>query len=129
MHISIHASRRAACAWVYVTVRTLTVDLIGSVLVLRLAVGFNDSGVEADLVFRNVTAAMEEPRFTRHAGTRVVMDYTRLTQFGAWEGWVVIDGERIEVRPDEVLGSRDRSWGIRGVGERDAGAPGTEEPQ
>jgi hypothetical protein len=57
------------------------------------------------------------------------MDYTRLTQFGAWDGWVSVDGERVDVTASDVLGSRDRSWGIRGVGERDAGAPGSDAPQ
>lgn len=127
--ISIHASRRAPIDRVDMTVGPITVEVVEPLRALRLMVGPNDSGVEADLLFRNTTAAMEEPRFTRRAGTRVVMDYTRLTQFGAWEGWMLVDGERIEVRREDVLGSRDRSWGIRGVGERDAGAPGTEEPQ
>jgi hypothetical protein len=127
--ISVHASRRAPLDRVDMTVGPITVEVVEPLRALRVRVGPNESGVEADLVFRNVSAAMEEPRFTRHAGTRVVMDYTRLTQFGAWEGWVTVDGERIEVRPEDVIGSRDRSWGIRGVGERDAGAPGTEEPQ
>jgi hypothetical protein len=51
------------------------------------------------------------------------MDYTRLTQFGGWEGTLTVDGERLDVGGD-VLGSRDRSWGIRSVGEREGGAPG-----
>lgn len=127
--ISVHSSRRAPVDRVDMRVGPIDVEVVEPLRRLRLTVGPNDSGVEADLLFTNTTAPMEEPRFTRHAGSRVVMDYTRLTQFGAWEGWVVVDGERIDVQPSEVVGSRDRSWGIRGVGERDAGAPGTEEPQ
>ena len=46
------------------------------------------------------------------------MDYTRLAQWGTWEGWIEVDGERIEVDRAGTWGSRDRSWGIRGVGER-----------
>jgi hypothetical protein len=94
-----------------------------------VVVGPNDSGVEADLTFVARTAALEEPRFTRRAETRTVMDYTRLTQFGAWEGSITIDGDRIAIRPAEVVGSRDRSWGIRTVGEREGGAPSTGAPQ
>jgi hypothetical protein len=52
------------------------------------------------------------------------MDYTRLAQWGTWEGWIEVDGEHIDVDPSDSWGSRDRSWGIRGVGERVAGAPG-----
>lgn len=127
--VSVHASRRADPARVDMTVGPIEVTVIEPLHRLGLKVGPNDSGVEADLVFTRTTAPMQEPRFTRLSGSRVVMDYTRLTQFGSWSGWVTVDGERIEVRDDEVVGSRDRSWGIRGVGERDAGAPPLDVPQ
>ena len=32
-------------------------------------------------------------------------------------------GTALPVEPDRVLGSRDRSWGVRGVGEPPGGAP------
>jgi hypothetical protein len=127
--VNVHASRRASVDRTDLRVGPIELEIVDPLKRLRLVVGPNDSGIEADVTFTSVTAPMQEPRFTRLAGTRVVMDYTRLTQFGAWDGWISVDGERIEVRGAEVLGSRDRSWGIRGVGERDAGAPGREEPQ
>ena len=61
--------------------------------------------------------AVEEPRFTLRVGGRTVLDTTRLTQFGTWEGTITLGGERITIDPAEVLGVRDRSWGIRPVGE------------
>jgi hypothetical protein len=51
------------------------------------------------------------------------MDLTRLTQFGTWSGTIEIDGARLALDPRRVLGCRDRSWGIRPVGEPEAGAP------
>jgi hypothetical protein len=92
--------------------------------VLKVVVDAPEHGLQAELTFRARTAAIQEPPFFMRSGTRTVMDYTRLTQFGAWEGWVSVDGERIDCSPAEVLGSRDRSWGIRPVGERAPGAPG-----
>jgi len=127
--ISVHASRRADPGRSDMAVGPVEVTVIEPLHRLGLKVGPNDSGVECDLVFTRSTAPMQEPRFTRHAGARVVMDYTRLTQFGTWSGWITVDGTRIEVRDAEVVGSRDRSWGIRSVGERDAGAPSLELPQ
>jgi hypothetical protein len=56
------------------------------------------------------------------------MDYTRLTQNGTWEGWIKHQGERIEVAPLRWLGTRDRSWGIRPIGERDPQANPSAEP-
>ncbi|HWF76310.1 MAG TPA: hypothetical protein VN694_03950 [Caulobacteraceae bacterium] len=46
------------------------------------------------------------------------MDYTRLTQNGRYSGWLEIDGKRESV--DGFVGTRDRSWGIRPIGARDA---------
>ena len=56
-----------------------------------------------------------EPRFTRRNGTRLFMDYTRMTQNGRWSGWLSVDGRRIDIG-DGWTGTRDRSWGIRPVG-------------
>ena len=52
------------------------------------------------------------------------MDSTRLTQFGTWTGGLTVDGATIALDPAQVLGVRDRSWGIRIVGEPEGGAPG-----
>ena len=52
------------------------------------------------------------------------MDSTRFTQFGTWEGWLEVGAERIKLDASHVLGTRDRSWGVRPVGERETtGAP------
>jgi hypothetical protein len=44
---------------------------------------------------------------------RALTDVIRYHQSGTVSGWVLIDGERIEVKPDEWFGVRDHSWGIR----------------
>lgn len=95
----------------------IRVEVVEPLRTLRLVVGPNDHGVEADLLFRARTGAVEEPRTIRHHGSRLLMDYTRLTQWGRWEGEVVVDGRRTEVEADTTVGTRDRSWGIRPVGE------------
>ena len=43
------------------------------------------------------------------------MDYTRMTQNCAIEGWWSVDGQRHEFA-EGARGTRDRSWGIRPVG-------------
>ena len=78
-------------------------------------------------MFTARTPPLQEPHFFAQRGTRMAWDYTRLTQFGAWEGWLSVDGERFEVVSTEVVGCRDRSWGVRSVG---APMPGpAREPQ
>lgn len=90
---------------------------------LRLQVGRNDHGLAADLTFTARAGVIEEPRFHQRFNGRVFMDSTRMTQHGAWSGSLQVEGETIEVQPGRWWGSRDRSWGVRPVGEREAGAP------
>jgi len=55
---------------------------------------------------------------------RTFFDYTLFTQFGSWNGWIEADGDRHDVTGETVWGSRDRSWGVRPVGEpAPSGAP------
>ena len=62
-----------------------------------------DQAIRAELTFTARTCALEEPRQTRHDGARVVMDVTRATQLGTWEGFVELDGERIDARRRDDL--------------------------
>ena len=64
---------------------------------LRVTVAPNRAGIEADLVFTGRAAPIEEPRFTRRVGSRTLMDVTRMTQNGAYAGWIAIDGRRHDV--------------------------------
>ena len=83
-------------------------------------------GVSADLTMTAIAPVVEEPRFVHQAEGRTVFDYTRLTQFGRWSGWIEIDGDRIELADaGDVVGVRDRSWGVRPVGDAIPGPPST----
>jgi hypothetical protein len=121
---SVHASRRAPLERTETRAGPITVEVLDAMRSLRLRVADNEIGVRAELQFDARTVAVEEPRFTRRSGTRVMMDATRFTQWGTWQGFVGVEGERIEVDASQVLGTRDRSWGVRPVGEPEGGAPG-----
>jgi len=124
---SVHASRRAPLDRTDLRVGPLAVRVDEPLRRLTITVGGTDAGVTAELTFVARSVACEEPRFVvRGPGNGVVMDYTRLTQFGRWEGWVEVDGERIIVGSGglALLGSRDRSWGVRPVGAREQEPPG-----
>lgn len=96
----------------------------------RIIVEAPDHGLRAELVFHATCLPYEEPVFRQRSGNRTVMNYTRLTQAGRWDGWYEVDGQRIELRSGAVVGSRDRSWGVRPVGERvQTGAPVASVPQ
>ena len=59
---------------------------------------------------------------------RTVMDYTRLTQNGHYDGWIEVDGAR-EALPSGSMGTRDRSWGVRPIGAADPQFAGRSVPQ
>ena len=97
----------------------ITVDVITPLQCLRIVIDSAQHELKADLLFTGRAPAQEEPRFTRRIGTQTVMDYTRLTQNGCWQGFIEFRGRRINVSPECWLGTRDRSWGIRPVGAAD----------
>jgi hypothetical protein len=86
---------------------------------IRYLVEPNEHGIECDLTFRATTVAIEEPRH-RDVGPNgiLITDYTRLTQWGTWEGTIAVDGDELRVDAGDVPGSRDRSWGVRHVGKQ-----------
>lgn len=121
--VVLRASRRAPADRVETSVGPLTVQVVEPLRRLRVAVGKNDFGLEMDAEFVARGPAIEEPRFHRRAGQRVVMDYTRLTQHGAWQGKIGVEGHSLRLSPDRHWGMRDRSWGVRPIGEPEGGSP------
>ena len=93
----------------------IAIEVIEPLKTLRVRVESNEHGISADLVFHARAKAVEEPRFTYRQGPRTMMDYTRLTQNGSYTGFVSVKGRRIEL-DSSVLGTRDRSWGVRPIG-------------
>jgi hypothetical protein len=123
--VSVHASGRAPTDRADANeVGPIKIEVLEPLNALRVTVDAAEQGLRADLTFVRRSAPIEEPHFFQQIGLRVTFDYTRLTQFGGWEGWIEIDGVLHDLAPGETLGCRDRSWGIRSVGERaPTGAP------
>jgi hypothetical protein len=126
---SVHASGRAPLDRGDTRIGPLRVEVVEPLRRLRVSVADADLGLRADIGFDARTPAVEEPRFRWHDEGRSVFDYTRLTQFGRWSGSIEVGGERFDLDPARHRGCRDRSWGIRPVGERADGAPARELPQ
>jgi hypothetical protein len=117
---NVRASRRLHSERMNLAVGPIQVQVVAPLQKLRLQVSDNQSGVTADISFEGRHAPIEEPRFTRRQGPRMFMDYTRLTQNGAWSGLITHNKLEIRLDPSSVRGTRDRSWGIRPVGAPDA---------
>ena len=87
---------------------------------LRVFCDDNEWGIVADLTFTGVVEALEEPHTFSRRYERVIQDVSRYAQVGVWEGSLTAAGRTFEVTPDTWKGVRDRSWGVRPVGEREA---------
>jgi hypothetical protein len=76
-------------------------------------------GLSLDLVWTGSIPAYEEPRQHLRTHGRTVFDTMRLAQTGRWDGHIELDGRRFDVNPVSWWGCRDRSWGVRPVGEEE----------
>ena len=99
------------------SVGPLRVEVLEGLRRVRVCAGPNEHGLELDLVFEGAIPAFEEPRqYIRRRG-RVLFDTLRFAQTGRWSGWLRVAGEELAITPERHWGTRDRSWGIRPVGE------------
>ncbi|UNK80462.1 hypothetical protein MNQ96_05120 [Sphingopyxis granuli] len=112
---NLRASRRSGGERLDLTVGPIAIRIDAPLERLTLRIAPNDGPLAAELSFTGRHFPIEEPRFIRRNGTRLFMDYTRLTQNGRWTGWLSVDGVRIDAGADWT-GTRDRSWGVRPVG-------------
>lgn len=99
----------------------IQVQILEGLKRLRVLCEPNEWGLSFDLTFEARSQPYEEPRFHRRAGPRVVQDYIRYTQTGRWSGSLRVGDRSFEVKPETWYGARDRSWGVRPVGEQPQG--------
>lgn len=121
---SFHASRRAPAERSDLQVGPLRIEIVRPMRIVRVVLETNESGIRCDLTFQARTAPTQEPKNIMYDDLRLIMESCRFAQFGAWEGFFGIGDRRTSVRRDATLGARDRSWGVRPVGEPEMGAPG-----
>jgi hypothetical protein len=123
---SLHASDVAPIDPTDTAVGPMRLEIVQPMRVLRFAIAPNEHGIEGTLTFRATTGSIDEGRLqSPRRGIRYV-DQTRFMQYGSWEGEVVIDGRRITLDASSCHGLRDKSWGVRPIGEQSlAGAGGS----
>lgn len=122
-HVALHLSDRCDDDRLDQHVGGYRVEVLEPLRRLRVTLEETE-GIAADLTWEGSFPVLQEQRHVLRSGARVTLDAQRFAQVGTWSGHVTIDGERIEVTPDRWVGTRDRSWGIRPVGEAEpAGAP------
>jgi len=125
-----HASRRIPAERSETQVGPFRIEILEPMRSCRVVLEPNETGIDCDLLFVPRTACVEEGRQTSRRGGRILMDATRFGQFGSWRGRVRVPDASLEIDPARVRATKDRSWGIRPVGDpAAAGAPPTDLPQ
>ncbi len=103
------------------TVGPFRVEVLEPLRRLRFVVEPTEHPVAMDVTWEGHIPAVAEPRQILRSREKVLFDTQRLAQTGTWSGTLVVSGEAIAVTPDRCWGNRDRSWGIRPVGEPEPG--------
>jgi hypothetical protein len=131
-HRVVRASRELGADRSDTAVGPFRVEVLDGLRRLRIVLDDNEHGLAFDLTWGAHDPAHLEPRHFDRSTGRVLIDSTRFAQTGRWTGVIRVGHVEIAVTPDSWLGSRDRSWGIRPVGEpeppgirgKDAALPG-----
>lgn len=118
---SFFASGRAPLERTDMQVGPFRLEVVEPLRSTRVVLDDNETGLACDLTFSARTAPIEEHRQTLWRGTRRIMDATRFDQFGRWSGTVRHPDGGFTVADDAWYGTKDRSWGVRGVGEPESG--------
>jgi len=119
-----HGSCRAPLEPTDTTVGPLALQILEPMGRHRIVIEANETGIECELLFTPYTACIEEGRQTLRNQRHLIMDVTRLDQFGTWQGWIRYDGKELKVDGRSTMGLKDRSWGVRPVGDSyGGGAP------
>ncbi len=114
-------SRRAPSERTDMRVGPLRIEVVEPMRRTRVILDDNESGISCDLTFSARTASIQEARQMLWSGARRVMDATRFDQFGRWSGVVSHPDGEIKVDDEVCRGTKDRSWGVRRVGEPETG--------
>ncbi|MGO8876158.1 MAG: hypothetical protein ACLQNG_10405 [Acidimicrobiales bacterium] len=103
------------------------IEVVEPLRQLRLACEPGELGIGLDLLWTGSFPAVDEPLHTMRSGPRIILEGARFAQVGTCEGTVHLDGEEFSFTTASSAGTRDRSWGIRPVGESEPpGRPAAE---
>ena len=117
LHRVVRASRELGADRMDTSVGPLRVEVLEGLKRLRVVLEPGQSDLAVDATFQGVIPATLEPRHWRRDHERVSFDTQRLAQTGRWSGTLELGGRSVELTADRWWGFRDRSWGVRPVGE------------
>jgi hypothetical protein len=119
---SVFASGRIPLDRTRTSIGPISLEIVEPLRLNRIRVDAAEHGLTADLLARARTPVCEEARVTRYQETTLLMDRTRATQMLTWSGELTVGGTPVPL-PAPVYGTKDRSWGMRGLGDPIPAAP------
>jgi hypothetical protein len=114
---TVRASRELGSDRLDTRVGPFKFEVIEGLKTLRISCDENEWGLAFDVTWNGAQPPLEEPKSFKKSFNRTVMDNARFAQTGTYSGTLEIAGQSYDVRPDKWKGARDRSWGVRSVGE------------
>jgi hypothetical protein len=111
---SVRGSRLLGADRLDLQVGPVRIEIVQPMRVIRIHI--DDELIRGSLTFTARGPGFEEPHYRWAPGNLTVFDITRMTQNGTWEGSLEVAGEPIEIGTG-WRGTRDRSWGIRPIGQ------------
>jgi hypothetical protein len=117
LHRVVRASRALGVDRMDLSVGPFRLEVLEGLKRVRFVLEPNEHGLSFDLTWTGAIPALLEERHYIRAFERVTFDTERFAQTGFWAGTLTIGDETVDVTGDRWRGARDRSWGVRPVGE------------
>jgi hypothetical protein len=104
------------------------IEVIEPLRLLNMSCAAPDGSFEFDLRWTASFPAVQEEPHVLLAGSRPILDASRFSQLGSWNGRLRVGSRGFAAGSDQWVGVRDRSWGIRPVGEPEPAGRAAAEP-
>ena len=99
------------------SVGPLSVEVVEPLRRLRVRCAPNEWGVDLDATWTGSMPVHAEPRHHLREHGRLIFDTFRMAQTGGWDGTLTTPEGTFTLSDATWWGTRDRSWGVRPVGE------------
>jgi len=120
LHRVVRASRTLAADRMDTSVGPFHLEVLEGLRRVRFALAPTEHPLSFDLTWDGAVPALLEERHFVRSFERVTFDTQRFAQTGYWSGTITIGDDTVTVDGGRWQGARDRSWGVRPVGEPEA---------
>jgi hypothetical protein len=109
------------------SVGPFTLEVVEPLRRIRMVCDADEHGIGFDLTFTGTFPAVDEPQHIQRINDKILLDACRFAQVGAWSGVLRVHGDEFTLG-EQWIGTRDRSWGIRPVGDPEPPGRTADEP-